>query len=81
MKDKITHVITVHQASDSYIARGNGKTASCTSEAMWAVERVARKLKGLPTDIKKSGYVPFEQSGISIKPVTSGTWLAEWEAA
>ena len=81
MKDIITHIINVRKSGDSFIARGSGKSASCTSHASYAVERVAMKLKGLPTSCKDPKYVPFEQTGITIRQSTSQTYLIEWEAA
>jgi hypothetical protein len=40
------HVIIVRSYGQTYIARANGKTASCTSGTELAADRVARKLFG-----------------------------------
>lgn len=76
MKALIT--INVREYGGAYIARANGKTASCTSSAHHAAERVAMKVRGMETDWGKPGYVPFEESGISLTNVTARTYIAEW---
>lgn len=47
-------IIAVRDSGQTYIARGNGKTASCTAGPEQAVERVARKIFGnQPFTLKK----------------------------
>lgn len=48
--------IRVREYAGTYIARGGGKTASCTSSGRMAVEALARKLAGLhPHTLRHGG--------------------------
>ena len=42
----VEHVILVRYSSDTYIARSNGKSASCTAGKEQAADALARKLMG-----------------------------------
>lgn len=76
---KVMITIGVRRSSgDSYVAYTPQLrlSASSTSDAMFAVERVALKAK---LKLKDVTGLYFEQFGITIKPITSTTFLAEWE--
>jgi len=84
MKNKVTvkkeGCIISREYGGAHIARCGGKTASCTSRAREAVERVAMKCCGFETDHNKPGFVPFEQTGIKLKrSCYPRTWLMEWK--
>ncbi len=80
-KERRTAVIHVRVSGDSHVARAQGYnlTCSCTSDAEWAVQRVALKCKHFPAkpDVAK---MDFAQSGIAVQKVTDQTWLAAWSA-
>jgi hypothetical protein len=74
-----TVVINVREYGGSYIARavGLGISASCTSAALWAVERCALKCKlGRGVDAAR---IDFQTAGIALKNTTKQTYLAEWD--
>jgi hypothetical protein len=75
------HVIMVRETGGTYLARAQGSkvSASCTSDARWAVERVAMKLRGLPTDRKQPGYREFAACGITLERNHGALWFAEWQ--
>lgn len=68
--------IFVRDSSGAYLARGEGKTCSCTSDALYAVQRVAMKIAGHPTDFRLPGFIPFSQTGITVTQVTKGQYQA-----
>lgn len=45
--------ITVRYANGTYVARCQGKTASCTAGAKQAAEAVARKVMGRPVKVER----------------------------
>lgn len=77
MKTKLT--IRLRSYGDAYVARCKGQTASCTSDALTAVERLAMKLKGLPIDHKDPSYIPFEDCNITVQYINSTTYTAQWD--
>lgn len=72
--------IITHEASGTYHARavGYGLTATCTSDARYAAERVALKAKSFPAK-PKDNKQPFAQSGITLTQVTPTLYKATWE--
>jgi len=71
--------VAVRFSGGAYLARCNGKTASCTMSEEAAAERVAMKVARYETDYNKAGFVAFEQTGIRLKQVVTGVYVAEWK--
>ncbi len=62
--------ITVRYYGGGYVARCAGQTASCTSSAQNAAERVAMKVAGVLTD--PNNFPDFAASGIELVETKDG---------
>jgi hypothetical protein len=77
MTHTVSHLVRLRHYGDAYIARCNGKTASCNSDPMRAVKLAALKAK---TGLRVPCINYWELENISLSRISDAAWLAEWEA-
>lgn len=75
MREPVTVKGTIREYGGAYIARCNGKTASCTSAPKYAVIRAVLKAAAVLQTLGVIGEIPAENA-ITLREYSGGLWEA-----